>query len=268
MSSEPPFRPDDASPPPPHNLPPAPAPVPAQSSSSALPIVLIVGGIGCLVMVVVIGILIALLLPAVGAARNVARRMQSISNVQLISLAMLNHESAYGSFPPRAILDENGQALLSWRVAILPDLEEQMLYEEFHLDEPWDSPHNRPLADRMPAIFLSPGFENGDLTHYQLPVGEGTPFEGDQGLGIDDILDGMSNTILVVEADEGVIWTKPDDWAYDPSNPTDGVGNLRRGGFIAGFADGHVLFLQNDIGHDHLRAMITHDGGEEIPRDY
>lgn len=261
MSSVPPIRPEDASPPP-NDFPP-----PAPQSSSALPIVLIVGGIGCLASVLVIGILIALLLPAVQAARNAARRSHGMNNMKLISIGMLNHETVYGSFPPRAILDEDGRQLLSWRVAILPYIEEQYLYEEFHLDEPWDSPHNRPLADRMPAIYLNPGLENEGRTHYQLPVGKGTPFEGDEGLRMSDIHDGASNTILVVEADEGVIWTKPDDWAYDPSDPTNGVGNLRRGRFIAGFADGSVRLLSSNEDLNVLRALFTHQGGERINYD-
>lgn len=264
MSSMPPSHPEgDSSP----NDVPSPAP----RSPSASPLVLIVGGIGCLIVsVVVIALVIALLYRSISIPHAARDRMISKSNMKNISLAMLNHEVSRGSFLPRAILDENGQPLLSWRVAILPEIEEVMLYEEFHLDEPWDSPHNRPLADRMPQVYLCPGVDNSadrTLTHYQVPVGNGTPFEGKQALEFRDFSDGTSNTILIVEVDEGVIWTKPDDWAYDPSNPTEGVGNIRPGGFIAAFADGAVHLLSNNTDPNILRALFTHQGGEEVDPD-
>ena len=56
---------------------------------------------------------------------------------------MCNCEAVDRVFPPRAILDKNGKPLLSWRAQMLPNLEEIALYEQFHLDEPWDSQHNK-----------------------------------------------------------------------------------------------------------------------------
>lgn len=106
--------------------------------------------------VAVIGILVALLLPAVQAAREAARRNQSLNNVKQIVLALLNYESTYGHFPPQAICAADGTPLLSWRVAILPFLEEQALYERFKLDEPWDSPHNKALLAEMPDVYHDP----------------------------------------------------------------------------------------------------------------
>lgn len=85
-------------------------------------------------------------------------RVQLDRNLKTILVALKRYESANEYFPPAAIQSSDGRPLLSWRVALLPYLEQTALYEQFHLDEPWDSPHNRPLADRMPAVFETPGF--------------------------------------------------------------------------------------------------------------
>ena len=126
-----------------------------------------------LVMVAVIGILVALLLPAVQAAREAARRTQAMNNLKQQVLAMHNYHDAKKSFPAHAICDANGKPLLSWRVQILPYLEQQALYNEFHLDEPWDSDHNKPLIARMPVVYDDPSYNIAPgKTAYLAVVGE------------------------------------------------------------------------------------------------
>ena len=73
-----------------------------------------------------------------------------------LGVAMNQFHEAHGHFPAAAITDKSGTPLLSWRVAILPQLGYQSLYDEFHLDEPWDSPHNLALAAQMPDVFRCP----------------------------------------------------------------------------------------------------------------
>jgi len=217
--------------------------------------------------IAVIGILIALLLPAVSAAREAARRAQSQNNLRQIDLALLSYETAYQRFPARAIFSKDGKPLLSWRVQILPFVDEDNLYKEFHLDEPWDSPHNLPLAARMPQVFADPsdpGNPADGKTHYVAPVGKGLMFDGDKGITIADITDGTSNTIMVVEADKSVVWSKPDDLEVDLSKPMNGLGNLRPLGFNAVFADGHVSLISNTIDAASLKALFTRAGGEPI----
>ena len=51
---------------------------------------------------------------------------------------------------------QTGQPLLSWRVALLPQLDQLPLFQQIHLDEPWDSPHNRQFAEQMPAVYQMP----------------------------------------------------------------------------------------------------------------
>jgi hypothetical protein len=203
----------------------------------------------------------------VGSARRAARRTQSANNLRQLGLAMLNHESATRRFPAAYISDEEGKPLLSWRVQILPYIEEARLYDEFHLDEPWDSEHNKKLIERMPEILKSPGSTAGPgMTHYLTVRGKDTIFSGKDGARMADVRDGTSQTIMIVEASERtVIWTKPDDFEYDPDDPIRGlVGSLRRGGFNALFADCHIQFISGNIDKDTLLGLFTKGGGEVI----
>ncbi len=217
----------------------------------------------------VIAIGAALLLPAVQQAREAARRMQSMNNLKQIGLAMHNYHDTYRVFPPAANVDNKGKKLLSWRVHILPYVEQAALYQQFHLDEPWDSEHNKELIKNMPPVYISPN--QADLakegkTVYLVPTGKSTAFEGPEGLGIREFTDGTSNTILAVEAhpDAAVIWTKPDDLAVDFKNPLKGLKSARVGGFQALFADGSVRFISDMIDIAVLKALFTRAGGEVI----
>ena len=215
--------------------------------------------------IAMIGAAVAFLLPAVNSARDAARRVQSTRNMRQIELAMLNYHSAKRRFPARAIFDDNGKPLLSWRVAILPYVEGKQLYKQFRLDEPWDSEHNKPLIAQMPRIYRNPNREVDDKTNYLLPVGPGL-FGGDNGLRVTDIHDGTSKTVMLIEADESraVIWTKPDDLDVDLDHPRAGLGGLRREGILAGFCDGSVRMLRPAISDKTLKALFTYKGGEAI----
>lgn len=211
------------------------------------------------------GVAVALLLPAVQAAREAARRTQSSNNLKQIGLAFHNYHDVYRHFPQRALRDKDKKPLLSWRVAILPFIEEQALYEQFHLDEPWDSEHNQKLIKRIPAVYVNPNFDSPDKTIYLAVSGKGTALEGEER-SFRDILDGTSNTVIAVEADpsEAVIWTKPDDWEFDPDQPMRGLGNLRPGIFSALFVDGSVHMISKEVDLDVLRAIMTASGGEVV----
>ncbi len=216
--------------------------------------------------------IISLLRPPMEEARMAARRATSISNLKQIALAMHNYHDTHKSFPAAASSDANGKPLLSWRVHLLPYLAAGQLYEQFHLDEPWDSEHNRKLIDQMPDVyrcFASKLKEKG-RTHYVVVVGEGTVFPGREGIPIKEIKDGTSQTILAVEVDDehSVIWTKPDDLPFDPDNPAKGLGGLYPlfpQGFVAAFCDGSVHFSLQKIDPEVLRALFTRAGGEVIP---
>jgi hypothetical protein len=197
-----------------------------------------------------------------------ADRARSTNNLKQIALAMLNYESAMRRLPARAIYSKDGKPLLSWRVMVLPFLEEMELYKQFHLDEPWDSDHNKPLIAKMPKIYAAPGSKaaTGPKTVYLVPHGDDTIFPDGKATRIQDITDGTSNTILVVESndDRAAIWTKPDDYDVDFKQPMAGLVGLRQGGFLAAFADGSVHFLKDTIKIETLKALFTRAGGEVI----
>ena len=215
------------------------------------------------------GMLVALLLPAVQSAREAARRAQSINNLRQIGLAMHTFAAADNQprFPARAIFDKEGRPLLSWRVAILPFLDQEALYNEFHLDEPWNSEHNRNLIPRMPAVYGNPNQPEKDgKTVYLAVDGEGTVFAGKERISMREMTDGTSNTILVADADRAVEWTRPKDLDFDAERPMKGLGKLRPNGFNTLFADGSVQFLSNAIDSDMLKAFMTYAGGEPVNR--
>ena len=213
------------------------------------------------------GILVGLLLPAVQAAREAARRMTAANNLKQIGLGMHNYHSVYNRLPPTAITDDNGKPLLSWRVAILPYIEQQALYEQFRLDEPWDSDHNIKLVEQMPAVFADPSLPLPlGMTVFQGLTDKGGVLEKDRENRFRDITDGTANTIMVVEAhaSEAVEWTKPADVEVDVENPIDQMGHIHPGGFHVLFADGAVRFLTHSIDQDLFRALMTRNGGEVV----
>jgi hypothetical protein len=190
----------------------------------------------------------------------------AVNNLKQIGLAMHNYLSASGSFPPAAMTDGD-KPLLSWRVAILPYLEQQELFDEFHLGEPWDSPHNKKLMmEKAPAVFTTPRLKGQEKyeTFYQGFVGPGAFFDGVGGTPIAAITDGTSNTLMVVEAGRAVPWTKPADLVYDPDKPVGKLGGLFKGDFHALYADGSVHFLAKDNDNGILQQLITRAGGEVI----
>jgi len=211
-----------------------------------------------------LGVMTGLLLPAVQAAREAARRMESSNNMKQIMLALLNYESAFKKFPGRVVKSEDDKPLLSWRVMILPFLEEAELYKEFRLDEPWDSAHNIRLLERMPAIYANPRVAAAPgHTGYLAPFGEDAGWPEDS-FRISQITDGLSNTIAVVEASNefAVPWTKPDD--LDIDQYPDSSWMPRGSGTNVATFDGAVLWLDRLIDFGALRSLFTMNGGEII----
>ena len=203
---------------------------------------------------------------SIGAARAAAQRRQSMNNLKMLTLALHNYHSRNKCFPPAAVRNDQGKKLLSWRVLVLPFLEQEALFRQFHLDEPWDSPHNRKLADPMPEVFQRPGggVQQRGSTCYVAPVGEKMAFTGGEGIPMKQFTDGTSNTICLVEVDprSAVVWTKPDDLQVDLGRPAQGLIGARGNGFLTAYADGSVHFLGNDVVAKTLKALLTRNGGE------
>ena len=152
---------------------------------------------------------------------------------------------------------------------LLPYLDAKALYDEFHLDEPWDSEHNRKLIDRMPDVYRSPLAETGSgRTTYVVPIVEKGIFGGQNTLALKEITDGTSNTIAIVDADENhaVIWTKPDDIEIDLNDPLKGVVNHVLHGFLTAFADGSTNHIPETINKRNLGRLFMANDGEPIER--
>ncbi len=214
--------------------------------------------------------ILAVLTPLVVEGREPSRRAICANNLKSIAMAIWNYESAFGSFPAAATFDKEGKPLLSWRVLLLPDLEQGDLYNQFHLDEAWDSPHNKPLGDKMPRVFQCPsGALSQGLTTYEVFVEPHSMFTGKpSGVTIKDVTDGSSRTLLVVESTQPVPWTKPGGLSLASSEPGLGMGSKHPGGFSVSMADGSVRFItisgEDATSSGNLKAMVTRDGNEEV----
>ncbi len=194
-------------------------------------------------------------------------RLRSKNNLKQLSLAHLNYMSTHGRYPAPAIYSADGKPLLSWRVALLPYLEEEQLYKQFKLDEPWDSEHNKKLLAKMPVLYAPVGGDAKEphSTFYQVFVGKDTVFEGGAvKVRISAITDGSSRTATIVEAGEAVPWTKPADLAYDEKKPLPTLGGMFVGGFHMAMADGSVLQINEKFDEMMMRRVITKSDDKEV----
>lgn len=185
-----------------------------------------------------------------------------------IGVALHAHHDVFKQLPHPAITDKNGKPLLSWRVAILPYVEQQKLHQLFKLEEPWDSPHNLTLLDKMPDVYkvpLATGMkytpEQLKNTHYQAFVGANTLFDPAKKLRLDALPDGTTNTFHVVEAARAVPWTKPEDLTFDQNPIKPRLGGLFPDGFHALMGDAGVQFFPNSYTEAQLRPFVTFNDG-------
>jgi hypothetical protein len=234
------------------------------------------------ILIAPIAVLYALLAPAVGKVRETAARQADANNLKQIGLAFHNFCDVHGKLPQAAAFrTRDGRPGLSWRVALLPYLNEDALYRRFRLDEPWDSPSNKPLVAQIPRVYLMPGQAADGSTYYQVFVGKSTLFEVPAGppppagfgggtnplTGIRfpvDVPDGTSNTLLVATSRSPVPWTRPDDLAFELGALLPPLGGHQPGGFQVCMADGSFRWVPQNTPQETLRAMVTRNGGEIV----
>lgn len=234
-----------------------------------------VASLGCL------GLIALTLLTAVlseSGMRTAARRVQCANNLKQIGIALHNYADVYGCFPPAYLADAKGQPMHSWRVLILPYIEQQALYDQYDFNEPWDGPHNRLLAKQIPYWFQCPSDSLLRGTRgacYLAITGPQTIWAGDAAATFDDISDGTANTLAVVEvAGSRIHWMEPRDLPFSAlklgvNPPTGGrVGSEHPDIAQVLFCDGSVRALVSAISAKTMQALATRSGGETIDEGY
>ena len=211
-----------------------------------------------------------------GYPQGAARRMQCSNNLKQIALALHNYHDTYKTFPPAMIPDADGKPMHSWRVLILPFLEQQPLYDRYDFNEPWNGPNNSQFASSMPPVYGCPSHPRSNRTSYVAVIGEHTMWTGtERGVHLRDVLDRTANTILVFEATPAQSnWMEPSDIAYedalkwlttwDPASLESGHKQEdffyeRWTGRNTAFADGSVRFLPHALSQDVASAILLRD---------
>lgn len=263
---------------------PAPAPGPGRSLAVAappqLPATRNVGAIAALVVgglllsgMCVLGLFSAVGVPSVQSAKQVQHAAGCQANMQRVLLAMSEYHNANRVFPAAHTVDGQGQRLHSWRVALLPYLGRQDLYDQIRLDEPWDSAWNVQFRSQMPDVYGCPASRAaGDTdTNYVVVDGRGYVFDGVSQTSMSQITDGTRNTIMLVEMrDSAINWMDPRDLLADEidfdvnADFSGGISSHHRGGAHVGLADGSVKHVRESMDPDELEALFTIAGGEFV----
>lgn len=209
--------------------------------------------------------MVAVLVPALMQAREAARRSMGKNNLKQILLAFHNYHAVHKHFPPAVVIGPDGKTPHSWRVEILPYIDQSALYKEYHLDEPWDSEHNKKVLAKIPAVFRNPNAD-GDPhnSSYFAVVGKKTAFGDKDGVQIRDITDGTSNSIAVVEAKRDIPWTKPEDIRFDGKKLPE-FGGFHQGGYFVALCDGAVRFISENIDPKTLKKLLEINDGLPFP---
>ncbi|MDA0832098.1 MAG: DUF1559 domain-containing protein [Planctomycetota bacterium] len=204
------------------------------------------------VFVLIVGLLLyGLVRPAVSSAREPARTTQCRNNLKQISLALNQYHDLNGSFPPAYIADDNGKPMHSWRVLLLPYLDEKNRYDQYHFDEPWDSANNQKLAKRTPGAYAClstiQGMADDVETSYLAVTGPKTMWSGDKAVTLNDITDGLAKTIMLIELPQRAVnWIEPRDISVDEAVVL--LSSLGAQDHERQFFNGHVMSCDNGPG--------------------
>lgn len=187
-------------------------------------------------------------------------------------MAVANYASQYGSLPPAYVADRDGRPMHSWRVLLLPFLEQHEVYNAYNFAEPWNGPHNRLLEDRIGNIFLRPGLGTDQKwsTSFVAVVGPETAWPGARARRLKELGDGPDKTLLIVEVPDGRFrWMEPKDLHIDTmsfriNDPSGhGLGSRLGGARVATVSDS-ISSLPDDFEPARLRALLTANGREPV----
>lgn len=210
--------------------------------------------------------------------RDASRKPQCKTHLKQIGLALHNYHDEFGCFPPAFVADDKGRPIHSWRVLILPWLDQKALYDEYLFDEPWDGPNNSRLAERMMEVYSCPRAEQKldsperFFTSYVAVVGSETAWPGTESISTSDIKDGTETTVIVVEVtNSGIHWMEPRDLHVVQMSRTvngkagQGISGPHKDGAYVLRADGAVLFVRDGMSSAGIDALLTIDGEEPAP---
>ena len=232
-------------------------------------IAVIVAGLGLCGCCGVAGV-VGLMLPAVQKVRESAARQETMNNMKQIALAFHNHHGAMAQFPsPKIRQFQPGarQAELSWRITILPFVEQENIWQRLNKDADWDHPENRPFLSPMPKIYMHLQRQDANKvqqdTHFQVFTGPNTPYpQWNTAPRMADFRDGTSNTFLIAEAQTPVPWLKPADMVVVPNAALP----LPPEQFLAAMADGSVRIVdRRRVSDGVLRLLIDPQDGQALP---
>jgi hypothetical protein len=230
--------------------------------------------VGLAIFVILMGLMLTcLLLPAiqrVGTPYSIGRCQNNLHN---LALALQQYETDNGCFPPAYIADADGKPIHSWRVLLLPYLEERILYREYRFDEPWDGPNNSALAAKVDRVFCydCPRSNNSGETSYVAVIGPQTMWPGAKSTKMSDIKDGTPNTIMLVEVhNSGIHWMEPRDLDLSqmdmainsPNGPSISSGHIGGWAHVV-FVSGQTRAIDNNAPPKAIRAALTIAGGEK-----
>lgn len=238
------------------------------------------------IVLLIIVVLVLLLIPVVQQASSGGPRTTCRNNLKQIALALHNYHADFGSFPPAVVYDDSGFPMHSWRVLILPYVDQQRLYNHYRMDEPWDSPNNLQLQDLMPDVYRCPEFRNNvpsgeplsqhlkRLTNYVLITSPDAVFFGDRSPALNSVSDGVSQTIMTADVwQHAVHWMAPED--VTPSQlltdlrMCDGDDDRNHAeGIHVGLVDGSVRWIPHDLPESDFRAMTTATAGDVVRFDF
>jgi hypothetical protein len=246
--------------------PPAAALSPAPSTGSGGGTTIVVAVVALVIIVLACaGIPLALVIPATTQARNAARRSSSMGHLKQIGLALHNYHDLHGSLPPAVVTDSAGKPLYSGRVLLLPYLEEKALFDAFDKTQAWDSPANIGLSQTTLAVFCDPSNTSPQpgQTDYFFATGRNMAFEVGETFSFQDFTDGLSNTIVVVEAQGlGGHWAEPKDIDLTLPMPLP-TGHYPQGNLVL-YGDGSLHTIPTTVPPPTIHALCTRNGGEVV----
>ena len=220
-----------------------------------------------------------LLVVAVKDARESAHHSQCRGHFSFLTMALHNYHDTYKALPPAYLPDANGRPMHSWRVLLLPFLDQQATYKQYDFSEPWNGPNNRKLANTINLNLFQcpsgPNYGSSPMTDYVVIVGPRTAFPGSRSATFDDFQDGRGNSILLVEiANSNIHWMEPRDLNFeemsfvvnDPQRPSISSPHPCGPGVV--FADHISAYpLAQSLRPETLQALTTIAGREPVTRD-